>query len=143
MSSFSSSFKSDSSLNSDIANTFYTRVNDNNKDKDKTKKSVYRRTNIERQKTLTKIQELINAGYPEQAILEEVQLSKTHYDRYVRKLRTDILKTQLERRAEYFAQDVHIAKERLLLNKRYLMDLITDPTSTIRRDCKQLNLMHI
>ena len=125
MSSSPSSSNSDSSLDSDIANAFCNRSNDN---KDKT---VYRRTNIEIQKTLTKIQELINNGYTEKSILEEVQLSKTQYDRYVRKLRTDILKTQLEKRAEYFAQDVHIARERLLLNKRYLMDIITDPTSTI------------
>jgi hypothetical protein len=78
MSSFPSSSNSDSSPYSNIDNTFCNRSNNNNKDKNKTKRPVYRRTNIERQKTLTKIQELINAGYTEQAILEEVQLSKTH-----------------------------------------------------------------
>ena len=49
----------------------------------------------------------------------------------MQKLRDQIINNQLAKRQEYFLQDIDIARERLLADKRHLHAIITNPKTSI------------
>jgi hypothetical protein len=50
----------------------------------------------------------------------------------MQKLRDDIISDQLSKRQEYFLQDIDIARERFLADKRQLQEIIDNPNASVK-----------
>ncbi|MDQ6862440.1 MAG: hypothetical protein M3044_01315 [Thermoproteota archaeon] len=65
-----------------------------------------------------------------QEIRRTRNISDRNYTKYMQKLRGRILSDQLAKRQEYLLQDLEMARERLLADKRQLQAIITNPKTS-------------
>jgi hypothetical protein len=80
-----------------------------------------RKTNeVERQLRLTEIYRQTILGIPDQDIRthKKVDVSPAQYQRDIKAIRNRIVTEEVNKRREYFLQDMHVAVDRLLQDKR-------------------------
>ncbi|MDP9287776.1 MAG: hypothetical protein M3P08_06205 [Thermoproteota archaeon] len=78
------------------------------------------------------LNEILLDGITPEEIKRSRNISGRNYTKYMQKLRDQIINNQLAKRQEYFLQDIDIARERLLADKRHLHAIITNPKASIR-----------
>jgi membrane-associated HD superfamily phosphohydrolase len=83
-----------------------------------------RKTKAMLEHELNEIYRLLLDGVSPQEIKSSRNISDRNYTKYMQKLRDRIVNDQLPKRQEYFLQDFHIARERLLADKRQLQAII-------------------
>jgi hypothetical protein len=75
---------------------------------------------------LNEIYRLLVDGVSPQKIKRTRNISDRNYTKYMQKLRDRLVASQLAKREEYFLQDLQIARERLLADKRQLQEIISN-----------------
>jgi len=89
-----------------------------------------RKTKAMLEHELNEIYHLLLDGVNSQEIKRSRKISDRNYTKYIQKLRDRILNDQLAKRQEYFVQDIEIARERFLADKRHLQTIITNPKTS-------------
>ena len=78
-------------------------------------------------------------GISQDEIKRSRNISDRNYTKYMQKLHERIINEQLAKRQEYFLQDIDIARERLLADKRHLQAIITNPDTTVKDKLDAIN----
>jgi hypothetical protein len=91
-----------------------------------------RKTKAMLEHEINEIYRLLLDGVSPQEIKTSRDISDRNYNKYMQKLRDHIVSDQLAKRQEYFLQDIDIARERLLADKRQLQAIITNPNASVK-----------
>src|SRR6188472_1981934 len=90
---------------------------------------------------LNKVYRLVMiAGMTNRDIVQQLKLNDRTFRRYVRKIRDRNVTDQLAKRQEYFLYDVKLAKDRLLMAKRYNLRTINSEDSSYTEKTEALKL---
>ena len=73
---------------------------------------------------LNEVYRLMIAGMTSRDIMQQLKLNDRTFRRYVKKIRDRNVTDQLAKRQEYFLDDVKLAKDRLLMAKRYNLAIV-------------------
>ncbi|MDQ6862324.1 MAG: hypothetical protein M3044_00725 [Thermoproteota archaeon] len=98
-----------------------------------------RKTKAMLEHELNEIYRLLLDGVSPEDIKRSRNISDRNYTKYMQKLRDNILRHQLSKRHEYFLQDIDIARERLLGDKRQLQAIITNSNASIKDKLDAIN----
>jgi hypothetical protein len=80
------------------------------------------------------------AGMTNRDIMQHLKLNDRTFRRYVRKIRDRNVTDQLAKRQKYFLDDVKLAKERLLMAKRFNLVTINSSDATYTEKTEALKL---
>jgi DNA-binding CsgD family transcriptional regulator len=89
---------------------------------------------------LNEVYRLMIAGMTSRDIMQQLKLNDRTFRRYVRKIRDRNVTDQLAKRREYFLYDVKLAKDRLLMAKRYNLRTINSEDSSYTEKTEALKL---
>jgi hypothetical protein len=98
-----------------------------------------RKTKAMLEHEINEIYRLLLEGISQQEIKSSRNISDRNYTKYMKKLRDHIINNQLSKRREYFLQDIDIARERLLADKRHLQAIITNPDASVKDRLDAIN----
>ena len=98
-----------------------------------------RKTRAMLEHELNEIYHLLLEGFSPQEIKRSRNISDRNYTKYMDKLHKRIINEQLAKRQEYFLQDIDIARERLLADKRHLQAIITNPNASVKDKLEAIN----
>jgi hypothetical protein len=80
------------------------------------------------------------AGITKRDIIQQLKLNDRTFRRYVRKIRDRNITDQLAKRQEYFLDDVKLAKDRLLMAKRFNLRTINSEDASYTEKTEALKL---
>ena len=89
---------------------------------------------------LNEVYRLMIAGMTSRDIMQQLKLNDRTFRRYVRKIRDRNVTDQLAKRQEYFLYDVKLAKDRLLMAKRFNLRTINSEDSSYTEKTEALKL---
>jgi len=89
---------------------------------------------------LNEVYRLMIADMTSRDIMQHLKLNDRTFRRYVRKIRDRNVTDQLAKRQEYFLYDVKLAKERLLMAKRFNLGTINSSDATYTEKTEALKL---
>ena len=73
-------------------------------------------------------------------IIQQLKLNDRTFRRYVKKIRDRNIADQLAKRQEYFLDDVKLAKDRLLMAKRYNLAIVNNDETEAKERIEALKL---
>jgi predicted DNA-binding protein (UPF0251 family) len=80
------------------------------------------------------------AGMTNRDIIQQLKLNDRTFRRYVKKIRDRNVTDQLAKRQEYFLYDVKLAKDRLLMAKRYNLAIVNNDETEAKERIEALKL---
>ena len=101
--------------------------------------SCPRKTKVMLEHELNEIYRLLVDGVSPQEIKRTRNISDRNYTKYMQKLRDRLVSSQLAKREEYFLQDLQIARERLLADKRQLKEIIANTKTSAKAKLDAIN----
>ena len=90
---------------------------------------------------LNKVYRLVMiAGMTNRDIVQQLKLNDRTFRRYVKKIRDRNVTDQLAKRQEYFLYDVKLAKDRLLMAKRYNLAIVNNDETEAKEKIEAIKL---
>jgi len=89
---------------------------------------------------LNEVYRLMIAGMTNRDIIQQLKINDRTFRRYVKKIRDRNVTDQLAKRQEYFLDDVKLAKDRLLMAKRYNLAIVNNDETEAKEKIEALKL---